>query len=83
MEWVPADDMIRCFCKEVTDLVFANSFIVAPNNIDFASVFLKFSPQNQGAVLGTLSGLFFIYIIAVLLLVGLDRSDQLKVIIQT
>lgn len=60
-------------------MVFANSFYVAPNSIDFASVFLKFSPLSQAAVLGTISGIAVIYVIAVLFLIRLDRNDKLKV----
>ncbi|WAR15130.1 PK1L2-like protein, partial [Mya arenaria] len=78
MEWKPLDDKIVCVCQEVTDLVFANSFFIAPNTIDFATVFLKFSPLSQAAVLGALTSLLFIYILAVLFLIGLDRRDQLK-----
>ncbi|WAR15291.1 PKD2-like protein, partial [Mya arenaria] len=77
-EWKPSVNRIVCNCKEVTDLVFANSFFVAPNTIDFATVFLKFSPLSQAAVLGALSSLLLIYIVAVLFLIGLDRRDQLK-----
>ncbi|XP_052760826.1 polycystic kidney disease protein 1-like 2 [Mya arenaria] len=78
MEWKPLEDRLVCLCNEVTDLVFANSFFVAPNTIDFATVFLKFSPLSQAAVLGALTSLLFIYIVAVLYLKGLDRRDQLK-----
>ncbi|WAR15128.1 PK1L2-like protein [Mya arenaria] len=78
MEWKPLENKIVCVCREVTDLVFANSFFVAPNSIDFATVFLKFSPLSQAAVLGALTGVLFIYILAVLFLIGLDRRDQLK-----
>lgn len=81
MEWVPEFDKITCFCSEVTDLVFANSFFVAPNTIDFATVFLKFSPLEQAAVMGTIGAILLIYVIAVIFLAGLDRRDKLKVII--
>lgn len=60
-------------------MVFGNSFFMAPNAIDFSTVFLKFSPLNQAAVLGTLAGLFIIYLIAVIFLGKLDKKDKLKV----
>ena len=60
-------------------MVFANSFFVAPNSIDFSSVFLKFSPLSQAAVLGALSGIFLIYFIVIIFLIRLDRRDTLKV----
>ncbi|XP_053378970.1 uncharacterized protein LOC123526495 isoform X2 [Mercenaria mercenaria] len=78
LEWKPAEDLVSCFCREVTDLVFSNSFFAAPNSIDFSAVLLKFSPLNQAAVLGTLSVLFVGYFVAVVILVSLDKRDALK-----
>ncbi|XP_045163703.2 polycystic kidney disease protein 1-like 2 [Mercenaria mercenaria] len=59
-------------------MVFANSFFVAPNSIDFSTVFLKFSPLSQAAVMGALIGIFLIYIVAIIVLIRLDRQDSLK-----
>ncbi|XP_045161835.2 polycystic kidney disease protein 1-like 2 [Mercenaria mercenaria] len=78
LEWLPQSNKISCFCQDVTDMVFANSFFVAPNSIDFATVFLKFSPLSQAAVLGTLISMLLIYIIAIVVLKRLDRRDTLK-----
>ena len=79
MEWLPDSNKITCFCSEVTDLVFANSFFVAPNTIDFSTVFLKFSPIEQAAVMGAIGTIFIIYLIALIFLIKLDKRDTLKV----
>ncbi|XP_060605764.1 uncharacterized protein LOC132758227, partial [Ruditapes philippinarum] len=78
LQWKPDENLVSCFCKDITDLVFSNSFFVAPNSIDFNTVFLRFSPLNQAAVIGTFSVLFVCYIVAVIFLSGLDRQDSLK-----
>ena len=79
MEWSPDDDKVTCLCSNLTELTFGNSFFVTPNSIDFSSVFLKFSPLNQAAVMGAIIGIFIIYIIAVVTVMGLDRQDVVKV----
>jgi hypothetical protein len=79
IDWLRREEKVVCLCREVTDMVFGNSFFVAPNAIDFLTVFLKFSPLSQAAVFGTLTGIFIIYIISVILLARLDRKDKLKV----
>ena len=61
--------------------MFANSYFVAPNSIDFATVFLKFSPLNQAAVMGTFACLLLLYIIGVVVFARMDRRDRLKVFI--
>ncbi|XP_060565690.1 polycystin-1-like protein 2 [Ruditapes philippinarum] len=81
IDWLREDVKIVCLCQGLADMVFGNSFFVAPNAIDFSTVFLKFSPLNQAAVLGTLAGLFTIYIISVIFLARLDRKDKLKWVI--
>ncbi|XP_052243454.1 polycystic kidney disease protein 1-like 2 [Dreissena polymorpha] len=78
MTWRPRENKIDCLCTNITDLVFANSFFVAPNSIDFATVFLKFSPLNQAAVTGTFACLLLLYIISVVVLARMDRRDRLK-----
>jgi hypothetical protein len=44
-------------------LTFGNTFYVAPNTIDFSTVFLKFDLKSQAAVLGTLIGILVIYLL--------------------
>ncbi|KAH3789116.1 hypothetical protein DPMN_167286 [Dreissena polymorpha] len=78
MTWRPRENKIDCQCTNITDLVFANSFFVAPNSIDFATVFLKFSPLNQAAVMGTFACLLLLYIIGVVVFARMDRRDRLK-----
>ena len=62
-------------------MTFGNSFVVAPNTIDFTSVFLKFSPLNQAAVIGMLSGLFVVFFFIILWAIGRDRKDFYRVIL--
>lgn len=81
MELIPEKNKIRCYCNNITDMVFGNSFVVAPNSIDFSAVFLKFSPLSQAAVMGTLAALYILYILAVILLRKRDRRDALKALI--
>ena len=71
--------MIKCKCTDVKDLTFANSFSVSPNMIDFTSVFLKFSPLNQAAVIGTLSGMFVIFVFVIIWAFSKDGKDIYKV----
>lgn len=80
LEWKSRDNKISCYCHDITDMVFSNSFFAPPNAIDFSTVFLKFSPLSQAAVMGTLCAIFLIYIIAAIYLAGRDRHDQLKVV---
>lgn len=77
--WNPDTAELECDCKPKKELTFANSFYVAPNKIDFSSVFLKFSPLNQAAVMATLVLIFLIYIIIIIWTRRQDRKDLLKV----
>lgn len=47
MDWYPNKGEVSCECSGENGLTFANSFYVAPNTIDFSTVFLKFSPKDQ------------------------------------
>ena len=47
--------------------------------IDFTSVFLKFSPLNQAAVIGTLSGIFVIFVFVIIWAFSKDGKDIYKV----
>lgn len=60
-------------------MTIANSFYVPPNQIDFSSVFLKFSPLNQAAVMGILALTFAVYILVILWAKRQDRKDLLRV----
>jgi len=60
-------------------MTFANSFYVPPNKIDFSSVFLKFSPLNQAAVMATLILIFIIYILIIIWARRQDKKDLLRV----
>ncbi|XP_045214928.2 uncharacterized protein LOC123565009 [Mercenaria mercenaria] len=76
--WKPDTGELDCECKPKKALTFANSFYVAPNKIDFSSVFLKFSPLNQAAVMATLILILLIYIIIVIWTRRQDRKDLLR-----
>ena len=80
LTWLPRDRKIRCYCRNVRELTFGNSFYAAPNSIDFSTVFLKFSPLSQAAVIGTLASIAVVYILAVIFLRRKDQKDVLKVL---
>ncbi|KAJ8298359.1 hypothetical protein KUTeg_024890 [Tegillarca granosa] len=61
-----------CRCKDQKGNVFATTFYVPPNTIDFSTVFSKFDLSNA-AVYGTLLCLFVLYFI---LLVWARRQDK-------
>ena len=79
MKWKPNTNKIRCECHNIKDLTFGNSFFVAPNTIDFSTVFLKFSPLNQAAVIATICGVFLMYALVVVWARRKDRRDVFKV----
>ncbi|XP_060576637.1 uncharacterized protein LOC132733957 isoform X2 [Ruditapes philippinarum] len=76
--WKPKTGELDCDCKPKKKMTFANSFYVAPNKIDFSSVFLKFSPLNQAAVMAVLILIFIIYILIIIWTRRQDRKDLLK-----
>ena len=79
--WIPDEGELECTCSSTNnELTFGNSFYVPPNSIDFSSVFLKFSPQNQAAVLSVLIIVIVIYILVVIWARRQDKKDLLKVI---
>ncbi|XP_052217967.1 polycystic kidney disease protein 1-like 2 [Dreissena polymorpha] len=59
-------------------MTFSNSFHVAPNRIDFSTVFLKFSPLNQAAVMATLIMILLMYALVIVWTRRQDRLDVLK-----
>jgi len=79
MTWDYQNSSITCKCTDINELIVANSFDFAPNTINFATVFLRFSPKSQAAVLGAVLSVFVIYAIAVVYLRRRDRNDQLVV----
>ncbi|KAJ8307755.1 hypothetical protein KUTeg_014695 [Tegillarca granosa] len=78
MDWFPTESYIECDCSPSKEMTFANTFYVAPNTIDFSTVFLKFSPLNQAAVLATLCLILVIYILLMIWARHQDKKDQLK-----
>ncbi|KAL4240289.1 polycystic kidney disease protein 1-like [Mactra antiquata] len=74
----PITEEIDCSCIPKKELTVANSFYVPPNMIDFSSVFLKFSPLNQAAVMSVLILILIIYVIIVIWARRQDRKDLLK-----
>ena len=79
MDWFPAENMISCDCGGDKGLTFGNTFYVPPNTIDFSTVFLKFSPQDQAAVLATFSLVVVVYIILMVWGRHQDKKDIVKV----
>ncbi|KAJ8317990.1 hypothetical protein KUTeg_003081 [Tegillarca granosa] len=78
MDWFPTESYIECDCSPSKEMTFANTFYVAPNTIDFSTVFLKFSPLNQAAVLATLCLILVIYILLMIWARHQDKKDQVK-----
>ena len=79
MDWNPSRGEISCDCNGENGLTFANSFYVAPNTIDFATVFLKFSPQDQAAVLAIFCIVIVLYIVLMIWGRHQDKKDIVKV----
>ncbi|XP_052067992.1 polycystin family receptor for egg jelly-like isoform X12 [Mytilus californianus] len=73
MDWFPRQHIIECTCRPAFGLTFGNTFYVAPNRIDFSTVFLRFDITNQGPVIGTLITILVIY---VLLLIWARHQDK-------
>ena len=67
-----------CECSNPPGISFASSFFVAPNTIDFSTVFLKFDPTNA-SVYGTLIGLFLLWILALAWTRRKDAQDKQRV----
>ena len=57
---------------------FASSFFVAPNTIDFSTVFSKFDITNA-SVYGTLIALLLLWILALVWARRKDNQDRLRV----
>ncbi|XP_041363560.1 polycystic kidney disease protein 1-like 2 [Gigantopelta aegis] len=67
-----------CVCPDTKDLVASVSFFVAPNMIDFSTVFSKFDVAGQAAVLSTLIVIFTLFVIAALFSRYKDGQDILQ-----
>lgn len=79
LKWDYEKNTIHCKCTKLQRLTFANTFDYAPNAVDFATVFLRFSPKNQTAVLGTIVSIFVLYAVSVVILRRKDKADRLAV----
>ena len=67
-----------CICNNPPGTSFASSFFVAPNTIDFSTVFSKFDITNA-SVYGTLIGLLLLWVLALLWARRKDHQDKLRV----
>lgn len=79
MDWYPNKGEVSCECSGENGLTFANSFYVAPNTIDFSTVFLKFSPKDQAAVLAIFILVIVLYVILMIWGRHQDKKDIVKV----
>lgn len=68
-----------CRCSDPPGTMFATTFYVPPNKIDFHAVWGKFDPENA-AVYGTIAALLVIYFLALLYLRRKDKQDVTKVL---
>ncbi|XP_033737965.1 polycystic kidney disease protein 1-like 2 [Pecten maximus] len=78
MDWYPPRYEVECTCNTEKDLTFGNTFYVPPNTIDFSTAFLKFSPQDQAAVLSLLILILLSYIILMVWARHQDKKDIVK-----
>jgi hypothetical protein len=80
MDWNPQKADVSCDCSGQNGQTFANSFYVAPNTIDFSTVFLKFSPAEQAAVLATFIIILVLYVALMIWGRHQDKKDIVKVV---
>ena len=67
-----------CVCDNPPGMSFASSFFVAPNTIDFSTVFSKFDITNA-SVYGTFIALLLLWILALVWARRKDNQDRLRV----
>ena len=67
-----------CICPDTPDLVASVSFFVAPNMIDFSTVFSKFDIAGQAAVLSALVVIFTVFVVAAVTSRLKDGQDVLQ-----
>ncbi|XP_063446781.1 uncharacterized protein LOC134726311 [Mytilus trossulus] len=79
MDWFPSQHILECTCRPAFGLTFGNTFYVAPNRIDFSTVFLRFDITNQGPVIGTLITILVIYVLLLIWARQQDKRDIAKV----
>jgi polycystin 1L2 len=72
------ETICRCPPTSSTGNIFASTFYVPPNTIDFNTVWSKFDPSNA-AVYGTVIALLVIYVIAAIILRREDNKDIARV----
>ncbi|KAK3103729.1 hypothetical protein FSP39_021426, partial [Pinctada imbricata] len=66
-----------CRCPRSSGNIFATTFYVPPNQIDFRTVFSKFDAMNA-AIYGTCIGILVVWVVAGIFLRRQDKNDQDK-----
>ncbi|XP_033737918.1 polycystic kidney disease protein 1-like 2 [Pecten maximus] len=66
-----------CRCADETGNLFATTFFVPPNTIDFSGVWAKFDPANA-SVYGTIGGILICYMLLCVWARRHDKKDLLK-----
>ncbi|XP_046579091.1 uncharacterized protein LOC124286712 isoform X1 [Haliotis rubra] len=74
----PVNNKTKCKCGDRDDVITTVSFFVAPNTIDFSTVFSKFDIAGQGAVLGTILVCFVLFVIFLFWGRYMDGQDVLQ-----
>ncbi|XP_046352080.2 uncharacterized protein LOC124132273 isoform X1 [Haliotis rufescens] len=74
----PVNNKTMCKCGDKEDVITTVSFFVAPNTIDFSTVFSKFDIAGQGAVLGTILVCFVLFVIFLFWGRYMDGQDVLQ-----
>ena len=73
-------ETIQCFCTHLS--AFGGDFFVASNPIDFDTVFLEFSrisDTGNTVVLSTVSAIWLLYFLFIILARKADNNDRNKV----
>ncbi|XP_046352099.2 uncharacterized protein LOC124132288 [Haliotis rufescens] len=74
----PDNKKTMCMCGDKEELITTVSFHLAPNVIDFNTVFSKFDINGQGAVLGTVLVCFVLFVIFLFWARYMDGQDVLQ-----
>ncbi|KAK3599276.1 hypothetical protein CHS0354_028631 [Potamilus streckersoni] len=80
MEWYPSLQKISCTCDNRHDgaMIIGNTFYVPVNAINFPTVFLKFSPYDQAAVISMLVSAAVAFGLVVVWAARKDKTDFLR-----